>query len=57
MNAHPAAARLARAVEAATGEPFASPSTQPVGGGCITKGVALKSATLKVKKGTTITIK
>ena len=29
----------------------------PVGGGCLTKGVALKSATLKVKAGTKVTIK
>ncbi len=44
MNAHPAAARLARAVEEATGGTFANPSTEPVGGGCIHTALALSGA-------------
>lgn len=44
MNAHAAAARLARAVEEATGKPFANPSTEPVGGGCIHTALALSGA-------------
>jgi fructosamine-3-kinase len=44
VNSHPAAARLARAVEEATGEPFGNPSTEPVGGGCIHTALALSGA-------------
>lgn len=44
MSGHRAAARLARAVEEATGEPFVNPSTEPVGGGCIHTALALSGA-------------
>ena len=44
MNAHPAATRLARAVEEATREPFGNPSAEPVGGGCIHTALALSGA-------------